>query len=260
MARLLESLHTTGNFPGVREPLVVELVSRTTSNSSAMPKFWSWLFLRYLLRLQVGLFLFGLGVAIMLEAQIGLDPWSAFHQGASRQLGWSFGRVSQATGALLIAGSWLALSVRPGFGTVCNMLLVGPWIDLLRVQVWFPHATDRIFGSSQFLVGMLTLGLASAVYIGARLGAGPRDGFVLGLSRRSGVSIRATRIRVELGVLGLAILLGGSIGLGTVIFALLMGPIMQTALKMLRVSDDPSPSWASEGQQRAVGATGGAGT
>jgi len=86
------------------------------------------------------------------------------------------------------------------------------------------------------------LGLGTAVYIGARMGAGPRDGFVLGLSRKSGRSVRRTRIEVELVVLGVALLMGGSIGLGTVLFALLMGPIMQTSLKLFRVSHDPSPT------------------
>ena len=207
-----------------------------------MPNLRSWSFLRYLARLQVGLFLFGCGIAILLEAQIGLDPWSAFHEGISAQLGWSFGRVSQAVGALLIVSSWFAFGVRPGIGTVCNMAMVGPWIDLLRVQAWFPHATNRVAGSSQFLLGLLVLGLGTAVYIGACLGAGPRDGFVLGLSRKSGRSIRLTRIKVELVVLGVALLMGGSIGLGTVLFALLMGPIMQTSLRLLRVSHDPSPT------------------
>ena len=91
-----------------------------------------------------------------------------------------------------------------------------------------------MLGSGQFLVGVAIMGVASAVYIGARLGAGPRDGFVLGLSRRSGWSIRGTRIRVELVVLGLALLIGGSIGLGTLLFAFLMGPSMQAAFKVFR--------------------------
>lgn len=210
-----------------------------------MPLLPSWSFLRHMLRLQVGLFLFGCAVAVMLGAQIGLDPWSALHEGISSRLGWSFGRVTQTVGALLILTSWLSLGVRPGIGTVFNMALVGPWIDLLRLQAWFPYATDRILGSVQFLIGLLMMGLASAVYIGARLGAGPRDGFVLGLSRRSGWSIRATRIRIDVAVFGLAVLIGGSVGLGTVLFALLMGPIMQASLKMFRVSSDPSPSYTS---------------
>jgi len=213
--------------------------------SHALRDLWSWTFLKHLIRLQLGLFLFGCAVTLMLEAQIGLDPWSAFHDGASRQLGWSFGRVSQATGAVLIVSSWLAMRVRPGIGTVCNMLLVGPWVDLLRVQPWIPFAPTGVSGTLQFILGLVIMGLASAVYLGARLGAGPRDGFVLGLSMKVGRSLRATRIFVEVSVLVLAVWIGGPIGLGTIVFAVLMGPIMQTSLRLFRVSHDPSPSWRS---------------
>ncbi len=212
-----------------------------------MRRLLSWSFVRHLLRLHLGLFLFGLAVAVMLEARIGLDPWSALHQGVSEQFGWSFGRVSQVVGGLLILSSWLTLQVRPGVGTIFNMAVVGPWVVLLRVQSWCPHPSGLVLGTGQFLVGVLIMGLASAVYIGARLGAGPRDGFVLGLSRRSGWSLRGTRIRVELVVLGIALLIGGSIGLGTLLFAFLMGPSMQAAFKLFRVSKDPSPSFAVEG-------------
>jgi len=144
---------------------------------------------------------------------------------------------------MLMLISWLALRVKPGLGTLCNMMFVGPWVDLLRVQRWMPHYPGGLSGSVQFLVGLLIIGLASAVYLGAGLGAGPRDGFVLGLSRRLEKSLRATRIAVEVVVLGIAVWLGGAIGLGTVIFAVLMGPIMQAALRLFAVSHDPSPTW-----------------
>ena len=200
-------------------------------------------FLRHFARLQVGLFLFGLGLAVMLEAEIGLDPWSSFHEGVSIRSGLSFGRVSQTTGAVLIVVSWLTMRVRPGIGTVCNMLIVGPWIDLLRVQPWIPHDPGGMLGVATFSVGLMVGGFASAVYIGARLGAGPRDGFMLGLSLKIRKSLRATRITTELVVLAAGATLGGPIGLGTVIFAALMGPIMQASLRLFRVSHDPSPSW-----------------
>jgi len=219
-----------------------------------MRRLLSWSFVRHLLRLHLGLFLFGLAVAVMLEARIGLDPWSALHEGVSEQIGWSFGRVSQVVGGLLILSSRVTLQVRPGVGTIFNMAVVGPWVDLLRVQPWLPHPSGLVLGTSQFLVGVLIMGLAAAVYIGARLGAGPRDGFVLGLSRQSGWSIRGTRIRVELVVLGIALLIGGSIGLGTLLFAFLMGPSMQAAFKVFRVSKDPSPSFATEDAAVPTGA------
>lgn len=193
------------------------------------------------LRLHVGLFLFAASVTTMLEAKIGLDPWTSLHQGASHHLSLTIGTVTQGTGLILIATSWLFLKVRPGLGTVFNMLMIGPWIDLLRSFAWFPRGTNMVDGTMQFLCGILLMGIATALYIGARLGAGPRDGFNMGLSRRLGRSLRMTRMSVELCVLLIGFLLGGSIGLGTLIFALAMGPVMQTALDVFRISHDPSP-------------------
>ncbi len=207
-------------------------------------------------RLHLGLFLFGAAVAVMLEARIGVDPWSTLHEGLSLRTGLSFGRISQIIGAGLIAWSWWAFRVQPGLGTVFNMLLVGPWVDLLRVQTLVPWMAGGIAGVLQFLVGILLLGLATAVYLGARLGAGPRDGFVMGLSRRVEKSLRKTRIGVEVVVLALGAVLGGPIGLGTVLFALLMGPTMQSSLKLFLVPHDPSPLRASDRSRHASRSSG----
>lgn len=196
-------------------------------------------------RLQLGLFLFGLAVALMLEARIGLDPWSAFHEALSVRSELSFGRISQGVGLVLIAFSSLVLAVRPGIATVCNMLIIGPWVDALRPHVGF--AVGDMTGTIQFVGGILVMGIGTAVYIGASLGAGPRDGLAMGLSRRIGRSLRASRIGVEVTVLGAAAMLGGSIGLGTLIFALLMGPTMQASLKLFAVSNDPSPRYRRYG-------------
>ncbi|MDA0311920.1 MAG: membrane protein [Gemmatimonadetes bacterium] len=199
-------------------------------------------FWRHMARLQLGLFLFGLSVALMVEAHIGLDPWSSLHDAISGSSGLSFGRISQGTGLLIIVFSRLVLSVKPGVATVCNMLIIGPWVDVLREQFWFPSQVSGVSGTVQFVCGVLVMGLATAVYIGARLGAGPRDGLSMGLSRRLKRSLRGTRMGVEISVLAAAALLGGSIGLGTLIFAALMGPVMQVSLRLFSVSHDPSPS------------------
>jgi len=221
---LIEASH-----PGpVRRLSVVEIL-RTRS-------FW-W----DVARLQVGLFLFGLAIALMLEAKIGLDPWSSFHEALSVRSGLSFGRISQGVGLILIVFSRLALEVRPGFATICNMLIIGPWVDLLRIQPWLPTADGTWTGVLQFTVGILVIGAGTAVYIGARLGAGPRDGLAMGLSRRIDTSLRRARIGVEVTVLAAAAFLGGSIGLGTLMFAVLMGPTMQASLKLFAVPNDPSP-------------------
>ena len=196
-------------------------------------------------RLQLGLFLFGLAIALMLEARIGLDPWSAFHEVMSLRSGWSFGRISQTTGLVLIVASRFLLSVRPGIATVLNMLLIGPWVDVIRPHVGL--AEGLASSVVQFLVAIPVLGTGTAVYIGASLGAGPRDGLAMGLSRRIGRSLRASRIGIEVAVLAIAAVLGGSIGLGTLIFALLMGPTMQASLRLFRVSHDPSPRYRRYG-------------
>lgn len=205
---------------------------------------WNERFWRRLVQLQLGLLTFGVGISLMLEAEIGLDPWSSFHQGVATQSGLSFGRVTQSVGLLLIVVAWLAFRERPGLGTVFNMAVIGPWIDLFRAQPWFPVAAGTGWGVAQFLVGMGLVGFASGLYIGARLGAGPRDAFVLGLSRRLGRSIRLTRVGLELLVLGVGFWLGGGVGLGTILFALGMGPLMQASLRLfgyLRPADDPEP-------------------
>lgn len=196
-------------------------------------------------RLQIGLFLFGLAVALMLEARIGLDPWSAFHEIVSLRSGLSFGRVSQGVGLILIVLSRVVLAVRPGVATICNMLIIGPWVDVLRP--WVAFGVEGLPGTIQFVCGILVLGMGTAVYIGARLGAGPRDGLAMGLARRMGRSLRSARVGVELTVLGAAALLGGSIGWGTLIFAVLMGPTMQASLRLFAVSHDPSPQYRRYG-------------
>lgn len=192
-------------------------------------------------RLQVGLFCFALAITLMLGANIGLDPWSALQLEISEASGLSFGRITQLIGLALVSLSWLWLGTRPGWGTIFNMLLIGPWIDLIRSWAFIRTSEGGVWGAGQFVAGMLVMGFATALYIGANYGAGPRDGFVLGLARRLGTSIRATRIGIELTVLACAWLSGGAIGLGTLLFAVGMGPIMQAAFALLRVEAHASP-------------------
>ena len=193
------------------------------------------------LRLQLGLFIFALSIVLMLGAGIGLDPWSAVHEGLTLHTVLSFGRITQLVGLGLITVSWFLFRVRPGLGTLFNMLLIGIWVDwLLAAEVIPVHALPSVPAYGQFLAGIAINGFATALYIGARYGAGPRDGFILGLSRRLGHTIRVTRICVELTLLVTALALGGSIGWGTLLFALLMGPTMQIAMRMMRVSSDPN--------------------
>ena len=170
----------------------------------------------------------------MLRAHIGLDPWSALHEGLSKHTGLPFGRVTQLVGLLIIVFSFFALHQRPGLGTALNMLLVGPWIDFFEAQRWLPSipAGAWVPGVLTFVAGVVLTGLAIGLYITARFGAGPRDDLVLGSALKLGQSIRLTRGALELSVLILGFLLGGSVGVGTVLFALLIGPVMQFFLRV----------------------------
>jgi uncharacterized membrane protein YczE len=193
-------------------------------------------FWRRFAQLQVGLLMFGLGISLMLRASIGLDPWSTFHEGVSINLPVSFGRITQLTGLIIVAVSYLWLGERPGVGTVCNMAFVGPWVDLLRPHMDLLSGQDwgLTGGVLQFAVGLVIVGIASGLYIAARLGAGPRDTLILGSSERLGISVRMTRVGLELMVLTIGWFLGGPVGLGTILFALLMGPMMQASLRVFR--------------------------
>ena len=191
------------------------------------PSFW-----RRFLRLNVGLMAMGLGLAVMLEANVGLGPWAVFHEGVAEVTGISFGRALQIVGVVVLSLSWWWTGERPGPGTFLNMLVVGPWVDLFVAQPWLPTAGSYAWGVPQFVVGASLVGLASGLYITASLGAGPRDGFVLGLSRLLGGSVRRTRGVLEFTVLAVGFLLGGSVGLGTLLFAALIGPVMQASIRL----------------------------
>ena len=174
----------------------------------------------------------GLGLAVMLEAGIGVGPWAVFHEGIARVTPLSFGQALMSAGVVIAGLAWWWTSERPGPGTLVNMLLVGPFVDLFRTVGVVPTQEGLALGTAQFLIGAMIVGTASGLYISARFGAGPRDMFVLGLSRLLGGSVRRTRTAVEVVVLIVGVVLGGSVGLGTVLFALVIGPAMQASLRL----------------------------
>jgi uncharacterized membrane protein YczE len=182
----------------------------------------------------VGVAGMGLGVATMLEANIGVGPWSVFHDGLARVTPLSFGQTVVVVGVGVALLAWRWTGQRPGAGTVLNMLLVGPFIDLFRASGLVPAQDALLPGIVQLLAGVAILGTATGMYIGARFGAGPRDGFVLGLARVLKRSVRQVRTGLELTVLVLGAVLGGSVGLGTLLFALTIGPSMQVSLRLFR--------------------------
>ncbi|MFI9365407.1 YitT family protein [Kitasatospora sp. NPDC053057] len=182
---------------------------------------------RRLPQLAVGLTLYGVSMALMLRSGLGLDPWDVFHQGLQRVLGLTVGAWVTICGALVLL-LWIPLRQRPGVGTVANVLMIGAAMDLTLGLVGGPHGlTARV---ALMAAAVVLNGVASGLYIGARLGPGPRDGLMTGLHRRTGRSLRLIRTGIELTVLAAGLLLGGTAGVGTVVYALLIGPLVQVFL------------------------------
>jgi uncharacterized membrane protein YczE len=195
---------------------------------------------RRLSQLVAGLVLFGIGIALMLQSGMGLPPWDVLHQGLAEQFGLSVG-VWSILISFVVLLLWLPLRERYGIGTLLNALIIGVMIDL---AVWAIPRPDSLWAQVVMMVGGIVLiGLASGMYIGANLGPGPRDGLMTAIARR-GISIRATRWGLELVVLVVGILLGGTFGVGTIGFALLIGPIVQFFLPRWSVETGrPEDAW-----------------
>jgi uncharacterized membrane protein YczE len=187
------------------------------------------MFLRRFLQLQIGLFLYGLSLALMVRADFGLNPWSVFHQGLSDLSGLSLGMVVNGVG-LLVLLLWIPLRQKPGVGTICNVLLIGTSADLC---LWALPPLDSVWIQGVFLVAAIVLNAAATgAYIGAGLGPGPRDGLTTGLLRVTGWQIRWIRMGIEATVLALGWMMGGTVGLGTILFVLTTGPLLQIFLPM----------------------------
>ena len=176
---------------------------------------------RRLTQLYVGLVLYGVSDGMLLLAGLGVDPWDVFHQGLSRHFGLGVGTWALIVGAFVML-LWIPLHQRPGFGTISNVLVVGPVIDLMLVA--FAPAHGLAFQIALMAGGVVLNGLATGAYIGAGLGPGPRDGLMTGLAAR-GHSIRVVRTGIEITVLVTGWLLGGTVGVGTVAYALGIGPL-----------------------------------
>lgn len=185
-----------------------------------------------LLHVNVGLALFGFGIALQLRAGIGLGPWDVFHQGVSFHTPLTVGQAMVAAGLVLLVVSVVFAHVRPGLGTVLNMLVIGPWVDLFLGLPGFPEAHGPWDGAALFGIGLVLTGFATGLYLTAGLGAGPRDGFALALAKLLEVPVRRARTLVELVVFTTGWALGGTVGVGTIAFALAIGPLMQTSLRL----------------------------
>ncbi|MBT8159979.1 MULTISPECIES: YitT family protein [Arthrobacter] len=194
---------------------------------------------RRITQLLIGLAMYGVSLAMFIRAGLGLDPWDVFHQGLAGKLGWSIGTVVVVVSFLVLL-LWIPLRQMPGFGTLANAVLVGVFADIgLALIPAFSHMGGQI----AMLAGAVVLnGIASACYIGARLGPGARDGLMTGLARRTGWSVRLSRTLIEVVVLAVGWLLGGSVGIGTVVYALAIGPTVQLLLPLFTVPEKASRS------------------
>ena len=191
---------------------------------------------RRLIQLVIGLVFFGAGVGLMIQSGLGLSPWDVLHQGLSLRFGLTIGAWTIImSGVVLLA--WIPLRERYGIGTLLNAIIIGVMIDVVGAVV--PAAASTVVQWTMLLGGILLVGLASGMYIGANLGPGPRDGLMTGIAKR-GPSIRLTRSVIEVSVLIVGLLLGGTFGIGTILFALLIGPLVQFFLPRWTIDLTPS--------------------
>jgi uncharacterized membrane protein YczE len=182
---------------------------------------------RRLPQLLGGLTLYGVSMGLMIRSGLGLDPWDVLHEALSERTGLTFGTVTAIVGALVLL-CWIPLRQRPGVGTVANIVVIAVAVDLTLALVTSPSALAlRIV---LLVSGVVLNALATATYIGVRLGPGPRDGLMTGFTRRTGMSIRLVRTGIELTVLATGWLLGGTVGVGTIVYALAIGPLTQAFL------------------------------
>lgn len=190
---------------------------------------------RRLGQLWAGLALYGFSLALLVEADLGLAPWDVLHQGLSRALGLSIGSWVVIVGAVVLL-LWIPLRQRPGVGTVSNVVLIGVFLDLSLAVLPTPESVG--VRGSWLVAGVGLNAVATAAYIGARLGPGPRDGLMTGLVAR-GRSVRVVRTGIEVAVLVTGFLLGGTVGLGTLVYALAIGPLVHPLLPAFVVPESP---------------------
>ncbi|HEU4543268.1 MAG TPA: hypothetical protein VFR23_19215 [Jiangellaceae bacterium] len=189
---------------------------------------------RRMVQLYAGLVLYGGSMALMVRAELGLDPWDVFHQGLAGLLPLTFGQVVIVVGAVVLL-AWIPLRQRPGLGTISNVFVIGLAVDAALALL---PAPDPMVWRVAFLISAVALnGVATAAYIGARLGPGPRDGLMTGIVARTGRSVRVVRTSIELSALATGWLLGGTVGVGTVLYAISIGPLVHVLLPRLTVPE-----------------------
>jgi uncharacterized membrane protein YczE len=191
---------------------------------------------RRVLQLLIGLVLYGFGCALTIEAGLGVDPWTVFAQGVSIHTGIGIGWVTNIVGFLVLL-LWIPLKQKPGVGTIANILLVG---TSMQFALWIlPPVSGVLAQFGTLFGGIVTVAVASGLYIGAHFGPGPRDGLMTGLHGRLGWPVWLCRGSVEVTVLLAGWMLGGTVGIGTILFAALIGPLVHLALPLLEAKRPP---------------------
>ena len=188
---------------------------------------------RRLTQLYLGLLLYGLSMALLVRSSLGVMPWDVLHQGLARQVGGSLGQVTIVVGVIVLLG-WIPLRERPGLGTVSNVVVIGLAVDAALAVISAPTAWPARL--ALVVLGVALTAAATAAYIGVRLGAGPRDGLMTGLVRRTGGSVRLVRTGIEVAVVTVGWLLGGTLGVATVLYALAIGPLVHLLLPVFTVA------------------------
>jgi uncharacterized membrane protein YczE len=190
-------------------------------------------FPRDFLRIQSGFFLFGLAITLMIRGNLGTSAWAVLEVALAPMLHISIGTMTVVMGFMVLSGA-LIMREKLGWGTLANILSIGPWEDLWLSII--PSVEGNLpLQAGMLLFAIFLMGLASAIYIGVDAGAGPRDSMMLAIKRTTGISIRAARAIIEVTVVTIGWLLGGPAGIGTVVFAILVGPSVQWGFKIFKV-------------------------
>ena len=193
---------------------------------------------RRIVQLLIGLFFYGFAIAMMVRAAVGVAPWDVLTQGILKQTGLSFGLITFIV-SLFVMLLWIPIRQKPGIGTVLNVLLIGPAAEVGLAVI--PQVDDLVLRILLFAGGLVLLAVATGLYIGARFGPGPRDGLMTGIHHRWGFRIWIVRTCIEVVVLSAGWLLGGNVGLGTLAFALLIGPMVNITIPRLMVPAAVTP-------------------
>ena len=188
--------------------------------------------LKSLGRLMLGLFIFGLALAMMIKAQVGIPPWDVLGQGISKTFGITFGQATIIVSALVLL-AWIPLKVKPGLGSIMNAICIGLFADLWMDYI--PEFENYWANLTMFVLGICTVAFATGLYISANLGSGPRDGLMLGTHKALGWPLWLVRTVYEGSVLVIGFLLGGQVREGTLIFAVSIGWLMQASLKFFKI-------------------------